>query len=607
MAAPTNLKIDGLDFNSIKENLKQYLKSQNKFKDYNFESSGLNVILDLLTYNTYYNSFYLNMVSNEAFLSTAQRRNSVVAGAKSLNYVPRSTTAAKLIANFNVEVVGNPNSVLIPKYTQFISSIEGLTLPFLTSEAITVFNSSGVYTANNVTLIQGVSVTETYTKDVNDINQKFVINNENVDTKTLKVRVQNSETDSTIRSFTEAESYVNLNENSLVYFLEEIEDQKYEVKFGDGIYGVQLQNDNIVILEYIVSSGPLGNDILTTYYASSVGNVTSIEATVVGGGSYGGDDRESIERIRFNAPKSYAAQNRLITSEDYVSLLLNQPNVQSALVWGGEDNDPPSYGKIFAAIQPKTGEKLTEVEKKNILDFVIKPKKILTLDVEIVDPEYIYLLIEADVKYNNNLNVLTVTNLITKITDKILEYRDDELFQFSKYFRYSKLARVIDTSDRSIMSSNVSVRLRKDVPVQLNSSASYTIDFANPINDITRGRSVNHPFAAGNKITSNEFSYNGYNTCFLEENNGIIRIYRRSGSDLIGVVANIGTLNYDTGKIILTSFAPSSFADGGTTLKLTAIPRDLDILPLRTQVISIREQDININLINDNAISVTKR
>jgi len=606
MATPTNLKIDGLDFNSIKDNFKTFLKSQDKFKDYNFEASGLNVMLDVLTYNTYYNSFYLNMVSNEAFLSTAQRRNSVVSAARSLNYTPRSVTSARLSANLSLQVVGTPANVLMPRYTNFSATTENGTFSFVNLEPITVINSSGSYVSNNVTLVEGTYVDERYTRNVSDTNQRFIISNDNIDTSTLRVRVQNSSADSTIRSFTRAESYINIDENSLVYFLEEIEDGKFEVKFGNGIYGVSLQNGNIVLFDYLTSDGVLGNDVQFITYAGSIADVTGITATV-NGGSYGGDDRESIERIKFNAPKSYAAQNRLITTEDYVSLLLQQPNVQSALVWGGEDNDPPFYGKVFAAIQPKNGEILTDTEKENIIDYIVKPKKILTIDMEIVDPQYIYLLLEANVKYDTNQNVLSGTNLTSLILDRIIEYRDSDLAQFSKYFRYSKLSRIIDTSERSILSTTLSVRLRKDVPVQLNSSASYVIDFANPINDITKGRSVSHPYASGNKITSNQFSYAGYPVCFLEENNGIMRIYRQSGSNFVGVIANAGTIDYDTGKIVLSSFMPEAFADGGTTLKLTAIPRDLDILPLRTQIITIREQDIKINLINDNAISVTKR
>lgn len=605
MATPTNLKLDGLDFNQVKDNFKNFLKAQDRFKDYNFDASGLNVLLDVLSYNTYYNSFYVNMVSNEAFLSTAQRRNSVIAAAKSLNYTPRSRTSSKIVANLTVTPVGAPPSVLIPRYTSFSAANETGSYSFVNLEAITVFSSEG-YVANNATLTEGTYVQEKYTVNLADKEQRFIINNADVDTSTLRVRVQNSAFDSTIRSYTKVDSYVNIGATSYVYFIEEIEDGLFEVKFGNGTFGVSLTDNNIVILEYLSSSGADANDITTVDYAASVGGVTAIAANVTVN-AYGGDDRESIERIKFNAPKYYSSQNRLITKEDFESSVLQQSNIQSAIAWGGEDNDPPVYGKVFIAIQPKTGQILTETEKFNLETYVLRPKKIVTMDVEIVDPEYIYLLIDATVKYDSSMNVLNSTNINSLLIQKIMEYKNEELSQFSKYFRYSKLSRVIDTSERSIQSSTLRVRMRKEIPVQLNLNASYDINFANPIDSITANRVASHPYSAGNKISSNEFTYQGFTNCFMEENGGIMRIYRRSGANFIGVIANIGTVNYTTGKVTLASFAPESFADGGTTLKLTAIPAEPDILPLRTQIITIRESDITINLIDDNTLSLTKR
>lgn len=605
MTTPTNLKIDGLDYQSIKDNFKDFLKAQDKFKDYNFDASGLNVMLDILSYNTYYNSFYMNMVSNEAFLSTAQRRNTIVAAARSLNYTPRSRTSARLVADITVTPVGTPSSVVFPRYTSFSATTPTGDVSFINLEPIT-FLATANYTANTVTLVEGTYVNERYTVNVSDREQRFIINNTDADTSTLRVRVQNSSSDSTIRSFVRAENYVNLTSTSLVYFLEEIEDGLFEIKFGNNIFGTQLLDGNVILIDYLSSSGADGNDVTAINFAASVDGVTEASATVTTI-SYGGDERESIERIRFNAPKYYASQNRLITTDDYVSLMLQQPNVQSAIAWGGEDNDPPYYGRVFVSIQPKNGELLTDTEKYNLVNYVIGPKKIVTMSTEIVDPEYIYLLIEANVKYDSNMNVLNATSLSSRILSRVMTYRDEELSQFSKYFRYSKLSRVIDTAERSIQSSTVRIRMQKEIEVQLNTTASYVVEFANPIDNITESRAANHPFAAGNKITSNQFTYQGFSQCFLEENGGILRIYRKTGDSFVGVVSNVGTVNYQTGRVVLSSFAPEAFADGGTTLKLTAVPSEPDILPLRTQIITIREQDVTINLIDDNAISLTNR
>lgn len=605
MTTPTNLKIDGLDYQSIKANFKDFLKAQDKFKDYNFDASGLNVLLDILSYNTYYNSFYMNMVSNEAFLSTAQRRNSIVAAARSLNYTPRSKTSARLVANITATPVGTPASVTLPRYTSFSATTPTGDVTFVILEPVTLLSSAS-YTANSVTLVEGTYVNERYTVNLSDTEQRFIINNQDVDTSTLRVRVQNSSSDSTIRSFVRAENYVNLDSTSLVYFLEEIEDGLFEIKFGNDIFGTQLLDGNVILIDYLSSSGADGNDVTSINFAASVDGVVEAEATVTVI-SYGGDERESIERIRFNAPKYYASQNRLITTDDYATLMLQQPNVQSAIAWGGEDNDPPYYGRVFVSIQPKNGEVLTDTEKFNLINYVIGPKKIVTMSTEIVDPEYIYLLIEANVKYDTNMNVLNATSLSSRILSRVMNYRDEELSQFSRYFRYSKLSRVIDTSERSIQSSTVRIRMQKEIEVQLNTNASYVVEFANPIDNITELRAANHPFAAGNKISSNQFTYQGFTQCFIEENGGILRIYRKTGDNFVGVAPNIGTVNYQTGRVVLNSFAPEGFADGGTTLKLTAVPAEPDILPLRTQIITIREQDVTINLIDDNAISLTKR
>lgn len=607
MAEKTNLKIDGLSFPEIKNNFKSFLQSQNQFKDYNFDASGLSILLDVLSYNTYYNALYLNMISSEAFLSTAQKRNSVIQHARTLNYTPRSVTSAKMKVTLEVTPIGTPTSIIVPKYTSFVADTEDESYYFTTDAAYTFTpDIDGKYILEDITLVEGKKITEKYVKNSSDSTQRFILNNANIDTDTLSVRVINSVIDSTIRVFTRSENIVDVNSASLVYFLEEVEDGKYEIFFGDGITGVDLSDGNLLYIEYLVSGGSAANDIQNATLANPVDGITDIVATVTTA-SYGGDDREDIERIRFNATKSYASQNRAVTAEDYTSLVLKQPNVGSAIVWGGEDNDPPYYGKVFIAIKPKLGDALTATEKEFLIDTVIKPKKVLTVSVDIVDPEYTYVIIDAIIKYDSTQNILNTTNLSSLIRDVITNYSITDLSEFSRYFRYSKLSRLIDTAERSILSSSMKIKVRKELSVQLNVAATYTINFSNAIDDSTLNRPSNHPYNVGNKLVSNEFTYAGLNQCYLEENNGIIRIYRKFGSSYVGVTSNIGTIDYETGKIVLNSFAPESFSDGGNTLKLTAYPKELDILPLRTQIITILDEDVNINLIDDNSISLTKR
>jgi hypothetical protein len=433
-----------------------------------------------------------------------------------------------------------------------------------------------------------------------------MIPNSGVDTTTLVVKVVNSSTDSTTRSFTSATNLVEIDATSQIFFLEEVEDGKFELFFGDGIHGVALQDGNIVSLEYLVSSGETANDIQQLTYASSIPNVSTIDFTSTFP-SRGGQEREDINKIRFNSTRSYEAQNRAVTVDDFKALLLKQPNVSQVSIWGGEDNVPPTYGRVFIAIKPVSGEVLTATEKTNLIEYVIKPKKILTTTIEMVDPEYIYLLVDVNVKFDSGKTTLTSSSLQSAVLNVITNYNTNELTDFAKYFRYSRLSRLIDVAERSILNSTMTVRLRKELDVQLNQSSKYDIPFSNAIDNTSFGRPETHPYNVGNKLSSNEFTYNGYPACFLEENNGIIRIYRQSGIQTVGVVSNIGTLNYNTGLVVLNGFAPQAFADGGTTLKLTAYPRDLDVLPLRNQIVNIRDNDISITLTDDNTISLTKR
>jgi hypothetical protein len=605
MASENNLRVNELNFELIKSNLKNYLSAQDQFRDYNFDGSGINVLLDLLAYNTYYNSFYLNMVASEAFLSTAQKRNSVVNLARSLNYTPRSVTASALSGTITATVTGSPSSITIPKYTEFTGRIDNKTYTFLTTEATTLFSSDSY--VGEVSLKEGKSLSYRYTVNPNDTEQRFLIPNTNVDTSTLTVRVLNSSTDSTSRTFTNADNLVEVTSTSRIYFLSEVENGQFEIKFGDNTFGVALDAGNVIVLEYIVANGADGNGFKNLTYADSISGVTTIAFTATDS-SAGGSDRESISSIRFNAPKSYEAQNRVVTAEDYKTLLLKQSSVDAVVVWGGEDNDPPQYGKVFIAVKPVVGSALSPTEKNNLIETVINPKKVLTVSTEIVDPEYLYLLVDVTVKYNSDATTLSEGSLRDAVETVISNYNSTEINTFSKYFRYSQLSRLIDFADRSILNNVLSIRMRREQAVQLSVPTRYEIDFSNAIDSATESRPTTHPYGAQNKVTSNAFTYAGLTNCFLEDNGGLMRIYRitATGSN-VGVLNNAGTINYATGKVVLTNFTPSAFSDGGTTLKLTAIPAGKDILPLRKQIIAIRDADVTVTMLDDKTISLVSR
>jgi hypothetical protein len=416
----------------------------------------------------------------------------------------------------------------------------------------------------------------------------------------------NSAVDSTTRTFTLAENLVEIDATSLVYFLQESEDGQYEIKFGEGTFGVALDNGNIVVIRYLVSSGALANDINALTYSDSIATVLTATFTATDP-AVGGANRETPAQIKFNAPKSYEAQNRVVTADDYKSLLLSQPTVNSVVVWGGEDNDPPTYGKVFIAIKPTTGDVLTATEKLNLMNSVIKPKKVLTIQTEIVDPDYLYIEVSTSVNYDAKKTSLSSDSIKSLVLATIQNYSLTDLDTFGTYFRYSKLSRLIDVSERSILSSVTTAQMIKEVDVQLGVGTRYEINFSNAIDNATDGRPTTHPNGVGNKITSNSFTFGGFSDCLLEDNNGIIRIYRELGAEKIAVSVNAGSINYVTGKIILTNFAPTAFSDGGTTLKITATPQDKDILPLRGQIISIRDADITVTMVDDKSISLVSR
>ena len=605
MAIDNNLRVDELNFEGIKDNFKRYLQSQDQFRDYNFDGAGISVLLDLLAYNTYYNSFYLNMVASEAFLSTAQKRNSVVNLANSLNYVPRSTSSASITGTLTLTVSGSPASINIPAFTKFVGSIDGTSFIFSNVNSKTIFSASGVF-SDSITLKEGSVITTRYTVVTADPDQRFLIPNAKVDTTTMVVTVLNSAVDSTTRTFTLAENLVEIDSTSLVYFLQESEDGQYEIKFGDGTFGVALSNGNIVVIRYLVSNGALANDINALTYSDSIAGVVTATFTATDP-AVGGANRETPAQIKFNAPKSYEAQNRVVTADDYKSLLLSQPTVNSVVVWGGEDNDPPTYGKVFIAIKPTTGDVLTATEKINLINSVINPKKVLTIQTEIVDPDYVFIEVSTSVNYDAKKTSLSADSIKSLVLATIQNYSLTDLDTFGTYFRYSKLSRLIDFSERSILSSVTTAQMRKELDVQLGVGTRYEINFSNAIDNATNGRPSTHPNGVGNKVTSNAFTFGGFSNCFLEDNNGVIRIYRVLGIENIPVSVNAGSINYTTGKIILTNFAPTSFNDGGTTLKITAAPQNKDILPLRGQILSIRTADIDITMVDDNSLSLVAR
>ena len=499
------LRVTELDFDIIKQNLKTFLNQQSEFTDYDFEGSGLSVLLDILAYNTHYQAYYLNMIANEAFMDTALLRDSVVSHAKTLGYVPYSRKAPRAIINFTANTNSNASATLtIPKGFRFLSNdIDGVSYAFVTLSDTTVTKSNTNFSFINLPIHEGQLVTYSYThNEATNPKQVFTLPDNSVDTSTLAVTVQPSATNTEISVYTLASDASNTTTQSQVFYLQEGKAQQYQIYFGDNVIGKKLADGSVVNITYLVTNGEAANKannfVATETLTDSLNNnITDFDITPVSEAA-GGAERESVDNVKFAAPLQYTTQNRLVTFSDYEAYITkNYPSVDSVSVWGGEDETPPSFGVVYVALKPKTNYYLSDAEKQRIIDEIIKPKAIVAVQTVIRDPEYLYLLISPTVTYNPNKTTLTETQLKTAIRNAILLYKTANLDKFDSQFILSKIQDSIDNVDtNSIIGSRVSVRVQKRFIPSLNSSTAYTINFNVPLR---RG-------TIGNKLTSTFFT-----------------------------------------------------------------------------------------------------
>lgn len=494
------LQITDLDFDTIKTNLKNFLGQQTEFQDYDFEGSGLNILLDILAYNTHYNAYYLNMVANEAFLDTAVLRSSVVSHAKMLGYVPHSRKPA--VANVNITVTvptNNPTtSLTLPQGFGLQSDlIDNISYLFNVLEPITVTRTGDQFIYENVKIYEGDIITNSYTyNSTSNPKSVFVIPDVNVDTESLIVTVQSNPGNSSIETYTFGSGVLDITGESQVYFLEETKDLKYQIYFGDGVIGKALPDGCVVGIQYVVSNGQQANKATSFLPVTGVAGFGNINITInsVAGGS---SERESVESVRYSAPLQFATQNRLVTYKDYESYIKRSyPNVDSVSVWGSEDDIPPSYGKVIVSMKPKTNYYISELEKQRIIDEILKPKSIISIQTEIREPDYLYVLLNSYVKYNKRKTIDKPEVIKNKIRTAVLLYRELNLNRFGGRFVLSKLQDLIDqTNTNAIIGSEVTVRIQKRFEPVLNELRNYTIDFNTPL----------HRGTLTNRLTSTEF------------------------------------------------------------------------------------------------------
>ena len=589
----TNLNVTELDFADIKQNLKNFLKQQTEFNDYDFDGSGLNVLLDVLAYNTHYNALNAHYSLNESFLDSAQIRGNVVTRAKLLGYTPRSVLSPRgkvdLVVDVSSEVGTIPTVLELTRGTKLNTVVGGEEFQYVVLETQQATLVGTTYTFNDVVVAEGTVRELKYRVD-NDIeNQKFQLTDYDADTSTLRVRVQQNEESSSFDIYTQFETLKNIDSTSKVYYLQENPSGYYEVFFGDGITGFKPTNNNIVTIDYVTTKGKESNGANSFSMVDSIGGFSNITVTLDTAAA-GGAEAETMESIRFNAPLTFIAQNRAVTADDYASIIKKEfNNIDSISTWGGEDNDPPDYGRVYICIKPLLADQLTTAEKTDIKGVILKGKNVVSITPEIVDTNFTYLEIDCSFKYNPNLTDRSSVELQSVVRDTITDYNFNNLNKFDGVFRHSQLTRAIDNSDPSILNTIIRPRMFQNItPSNVSTLPNdFKLSFTSPF------------YQSGNStafiLTSSAFLINNVEHFFGDipisgSSNRQVIVYKVVNSANVTVINNAGLINVEKGTIELNNFLPDTTA----AIKITVLPNSLDLAPKRDQLISINNNSVVI-------------
>ena len=593
----TRLRVTELDFDEIKSNLKTYLKGQNQFKDYDFEGSGMNILLDTLAYNTHYMAFNANMVANEMFLDSASLRSSIVSHAKTLGYETTSSRAP--IATLNVSLSTTVATKTMPAGTAFTSTVDGTSYQFVTISDITASNSTGASVPfDNVTVYEGTYVISKYVVDTSDIDQRFILTDPRSDTTTLTVKVQTSATDTTTTTYTKATDITQLAATSTVYYLQEVETGRYEVYFGDGIVSQALSDGNIVQLQYVVTNKGESNGASSFSSPASIDGVSSISISTISSAT-GGAEPESLQSIKLNAPLDYSSQGRAVTTKDYeVYVKRLFPTTKAVSVWGGEDgsydtstgvSETPEYGKVFISIKSTTGVDLTSVQKTN-LESALAPYKVASITPVVVDAETTFLILGITIMYDTSSTTYTGTQIESLVATTISNYSNNELETFNTPFRHSKVLGLIDNTDSSILNSVATVTMGKLFTPTLSSSTSYNLNFNNRFYNPVSGYNA----AGGGVIASTGFYLNSVTTTeyfFDDDGVGNLRIYYLVSGVRTYINNTAGTVDYEKGKITISSIVITGVgqvdSQSSARVRITVLPNSNDVTPVRNQILEI--------------------
>jgi len=587
-------QLNQLDFGNIKTALKEYMRSQTDFTDYDFEGSALAQLIDVLAYNTYYTAFNTNMVVNEMFLDSATLRDNVVALAKQLGYRPKSATASRAVVSATLRYTSPnaPTTALLRRGKAFTALFDNTVYQYCVLDDVRVPVNNSIAVLENVEIFSGNIVTDYHTVNTSLRNQRFLLNNLNIDTTSIRVKVFESAQSTAFELYDYAENILNVDPGSKVFFLTEIEDENYEIKFGDGVFGRKLENGEYVEISYLTTSGPDTNgakvfsfngvledpDVTSqTLNALSVTltNLTTVEA------SAGGENSESLDRIKFNAAKNYATQDRAVTAEDYKAIVRNlYPSVADITAFGGEEDSPPEYGVVKIVVKPKYATALTSYTKKD-LETKLKKYSVASVTPKIVDPSILYVEMTSNIYYDTNLTTYKsdkIKSLVIKNIEDYIELSDTE--KFNGKYRYSKFTGVIDDSDNSIMSNLTSIEMRKDFYPALNSKFYYEICFKNPI------VSDDEPTIRSTGFTVREYPLD---TVYIEDRMGKLVLYKLDSvtGDKQVLNANLGEVDYGTGELRMYDLIIVKGSFNDDKIEIRALPAQNDIVSAREMFLDV--------------------
>ena len=583
------LDVTELDFATIKNNLKTYLQAQDEFSDYNFEGSALSVLLDTLAYNTHYNAMLAHLVANESFLDTAIKRSSVVSLAKALGYTPRSARGSTATINYNVIPPSSDSRTTLdlPRDTAFTSSVGGTNYVFYPRATTTVQkeirNGVAGFYFDNVQITEGTRVSNSFVVTSSTLSGPFTIPNANVDTTTLRVRIQESATDLTISTYLNYTKITDVGTTTQAYFIEEDVDGLYVIRFGDDYIGKKLTAGNIVIVDYITTNGTDANNASAFSNATTFISSSESKTLTVVNNSSGGQNKEGIDSIRKTAPRYNQTKNRAVTSSDYQSLILaSNSNIQSVSVWGGEENDPPIYGKVFISLDPIAGQVITQADKDAIQTGIIDPKAPLGILAEFVDPSYMYIQLRVGIEYDPKVTTFTQSEIQAAVTTSINDYFADDLNVLNKNFYLSKIHKYIKDSSPSIISVNINPKLQKRISATtLGTAETFTIQFHNKLEPRTLHTTWFNAIIGTGTLKLKLVDIPNTGVVPPEYvGSGVVRLEDETGKSL----GNVGTVNYDTGVLTFTANI-SSYLNSETFVRVNFKPHD-NVKDIKTQILT---------------------